>query len=75
MSDARHTYAVRQIRAGVPVEVVARQLGHANSTLVQVVYGRFVPSQSERDKWERLATAAEKARHKANPTAPDEVPI
>lgn len=73
MRDARHTYAVRQIRAGVPVEVVARQLGHANSTLVQLVYGRFIPSQDERDKWERLATAAEKARHKANPVPPDKV--
>lgn len=73
MRDARHTYAVRQIRAGVPVEVVARQLGHANSTLVQTVYGRFIPSQQERDKWERLATAAEKARHKANPSTPEEV--
>lgn len=64
MRDHRHTYAVRQIRAGVPVEVVSRQLGHANSTLVQVVYGRFVPSQAEREKWEKVATAAEKARAK-----------
>jgi integrase len=62
MRDHRHTYAVRQIRAGVPVEVVARQLGHANSTLVQTVYGRFAPSHHERDRWERLATQAEKAR-------------
>jgi integrase len=64
MRDHRHTYAVRQIRAGVPPEVVARQLGHANSTLVQTVYGRFVPNQAERDRWERLATQAERERRR-----------
>jgi integrase len=56
--DARHSYAVRAIRSGVPAEVVARQLGHANAVLVLKVYGRFAPNQQERDKWERVASAA-----------------
>jgi integrase len=57
MRDARHTYAVRAIRAGTPAELVARQLGHANAVLVHKVYGRFSPSQEERSKWELIATA------------------
>ena len=60
--DARHSYAVRAIRSGVPAEVVARQLGHANAVLVHKVYGRFAPNQGERDKWERVASAAAAAR-------------
>lgn len=64
MRDHRHTYAVRAIRAGTPAELVARQLGHANAVLVHQVYGRFAPGQSERDKWEKIATAQDKERAK-----------
>ena len=56
--DARHSYAVRAIRSGVPAEVVARQLGHANAVLVHKLYGRFAPDEDKRDKWERIASAA-----------------
>ena len=55
MRDQRHSYAVRAARAGTPAELIARQLGHANAVLVLKVYGRFMPSQQERDKWEKLA--------------------
>ena len=55
MRDQRHTYAVRAIRAGTPAELVARQLGHANAVLVHKVYGRFLPRQEERDRWEKIA--------------------
>lgn len=55
--DSRHTFAVRLVRAGVPLEVVATQLGHKDSTMVSRVYGRFVPRQEERDRWEKLAAA------------------
>jgi integrase len=34
-----------------------RQLGHANAVLVLKIYGRFMPSQQERDKWERIAAS------------------
>lgn len=65
MRDARHTYAVRAVRAGTPVDLVARQLGHANATMVVRVYGRFQPSQDERDKWEKIAAAQDKKTAKA----------
>jgi integrase len=55
--DQRHSYAVRAARAGTPAELIARQLGHANAILVLKIYGRFMPSQQERDKWERIAAA------------------
>jgi integrase len=45
--DARHTYAVRAVRAGAALEIVARQLGHADPTMVGRVYGRFRPSSDE----------------------------
>lgn len=65
MRDARHTYAVRAVRAGTPVDLVAKQLGHANATMVVRVYGRFQPSQDERDKWEKIAAAQDKKNAKA----------
>ena len=58
--DARHSYAVRAIRSGVPAEIVARPLGHANAVLVLKVYGRFAPNMHERDQWERIAAAADR---------------
>ena len=64
MRDARHTYAVRAIRAGTPAKLVARQLGHANAVLVHKVYGRFAPSQHERDRWEKIASAQDAEREK-----------
>ncbi|HTE45154.1 MAG TPA: site-specific integrase [Gemmatimonadaceae bacterium] len=65
MRDHRHTYAVRAIRAGTPAELVSRQLGHVNAVLVHKVYGRFSPSQVERDKWERVAAAQDAATEAA----------
>jgi len=54
--DQRHSWAVRQARVGTPAELIARQLGHANAVMVLKIYGRFMPSQQDRDKWEQLAT-------------------
>jgi integrase len=54
LRDQRHSYAVRAARGGTPAELIARQLGHANAVLVLKVYGRFMPSQQDRDKWERV---------------------
>ncbi len=45
--DWRHTYAVREIRRGLPLSVVAHQLGHANTIMVQTVYGRFIPNEGD----------------------------
>jgi len=62
LKDSRHTYAVRAIRAGAPFEVVAQQLGHANTTMVVRVYGRFKPSEQEMTDWERIAAAQDARR-------------
>jgi integrase len=56
MRDHRHTWAVRAVRSGWPIEAVARQLGHVDGVLALKVYGRFQPTQSEREKWEAMAT-------------------
>lgn len=64
--DHRHTFAVRAIRAGTPIEIVSRQLGHKDGVLALRVYGRYVPRQEEREKWEKIAAAQDevaKAKH------------
>ena len=63
--DARHTYAVRAIRAGAPFEVVARQLGHGDTTQVIKVYGRYRPTADEFRKWESIAAAQDFERVRA----------
>lgn len=62
--DARHSYAVRAIKAGASFEHVAVQLGHTDTQMVVKVYGRFHPSQAERIAWEDRATAQDKAQAK-----------
>lgn len=62
LKDSRHTYAVRAIRAGAPFEVVARQLGHADTTMAVRVYGRFKPSEQEMTDWERIAAVQDAPR-------------
>jgi len=62
LKDSRHTYAVRAIRAGAAFEVVARQLGHVDTTMVVKVYGRFKPTEQEMTGWERIAAAQDAAR-------------
>ncbi|CAN5433002.1 hypothetical protein BH09GEM1_BH09GEM1_06560 [soil metagenome] len=70
MRDARHTYAVRAIRAGTPPHVVAKQLGHADATLVHEVYGVYAPTSVEREHWEQVATTQDvKTRQLANEVA------
>jgi len=65
LKDSRHTYAVRAIRGGASFEFVARQLGHADTTMAVKVYGRFTPTDSERTDWEQNATAQDAARAQA----------
>jgi integrase len=50
-------WAVRHLRAGVPVAVVQAQLGHSTPVLTLKVYGAFVPSGEARAKWEALVRA------------------
>ncbi len=62
LHDARHHWAVRMVRSGMPLELVARQLGHVDVVMVARVYGRFVPTNIERDRWERAASALDAQR-------------
>jgi hypothetical protein len=62
LHDARHHWAVRMARAGAPFELIARQLGHRDVTMVAKVYGRFKPDTEERDRWEHIAAARDEAK-------------
>ncbi|MFV2052264.1 tyrosine-type recombinase/integrase [Aliiroseovarius sp. YM-037] len=44
----RHTYASDLVRSGVPLDVVAKQLGHANSITVSNTYGHLAEHYRER---------------------------
>ena len=46
----------------MPLELVARQLGHRDVVMVAKVYGRFVPTHQERDRWEQAAAALDKEK-------------
>ena len=65
MRDARHTWAVRAARAGMPAHQIGRQLGHRDGVLALKVYGIYLPSSEEREHWEKVATARDTARRKA----------
>lgn len=52
LHDARHHWAVRALKLGASVEVVSRQLGHANGVMVLKVYGKYLPSREDRKSWE-----------------------
>ena len=62
LRDARHSYAVRAARAGTPAELIAKQLGHVDATMVLRVYDRFMAESTDRDRWERVAAAHDEAR-------------
>ena len=59
-TDARHVYSIRAVRAGVPYELVARQLGHADVAMVAKVHGRFAPGHQDRERWEKIADARDR---------------
>lgn len=54
--DLRHTYASHLIADGVPLPVVAKQLGHASPAITMQVYAHMVPGQQREaaDAIERL---------------------
>jgi integrase len=59
--DHRHSWAVRSVKSGMPIALVARQLGHKDGVLALQVYGRHEPRQEERAKWELIAAAQDAA--------------
>lgn len=66
---ARHSWAVRYVAAGVPLEAVARQLGHHGTASVSEVYGRFRPTGTDVARYQALAAArdAELRAHAESP--------
>jgi integrase len=65
LHSARDAWAVRAARAGTPIAVIQAQLGHGSPSLTLTKYGRFLPSASDRAKWEKAATKYEAQRRKA----------
>lgn len=44
LHDARHSYAVRMMKAGADPQIIANNLGHVDATMVLRVYGKYRPS-------------------------------
>jgi integrase len=65
MYAARHAWAARHLRAGVPIEVVQRQLGHGSAKETLDTYGMFLPGAADRNHWQRQVAKAEKRRRSA----------
>jgi integrase len=42
--SCRHVYAARLVRKGVPLKMVADQLGHSTTKMVEMHYGQLAPS-------------------------------
>ncbi|MOA57240.1 Phage integrase family protein [compost metagenome] len=45
-NQCRHTFASQALSCYVPVEWVARQLGHTDTTMVKKHYGRWIPADT-----------------------------
>jgi integrase len=60
--NARNHWAATRLRAGAPIEVVQRQLGHESPMLTLRKYGRFMPSGQDRQKVEERTTEYERLR-------------
>jgi integrase len=64
LRDARHSYAVEVLKAGGSPQAVARQLGHANTTLVHRVYGRYLPADAEVQEAHRKVNSRDSGAHR-----------
>jgi integrase len=47
LHDWRHSYAVWSLKDRLKPEVVARQLGHKDTSLLEKVYGRYIPDPDD----------------------------
>ncbi len=50
---------------GTPVAIIQAQLGHGSPMLTLTKYGRFLPTASDRAKWEEAATSYDVLRRQA----------
>ncbi len=46
-NQCRHTFASQALSSYVPIEWVARQLGHSDTSMVKKHYGRWIPSDTK----------------------------
>lgn len=46
-NQCRHTFASQALSSYVPIEWVARQLGHSDTTMVKKHYGRWIPANTK----------------------------
>jgi len=61
LRKARHHFAVRLLQAGVPVKIVADQLGSDERTVLRH-YGAWIVSAEDRARWEKIAQAHQTKR-------------
>jgi integrase len=50
LHDSRHSYAVRHVKAGDDLVLIAHSLGHANAIMVLRVYGKYRPTAADYDR-------------------------
>jgi integrase len=48
VSDTRHSFATLALAAGVPIEWIAKQLGHRDTRVTLRHYARWLPVTDER---------------------------
>lgn len=61
----RHTYASDLVRSGVPIDVVAKQLGHANIITVSNTYGHLAEQFREQQIRERFTPLSDEQQRVA----------
>jgi integrase/recombinase XerD len=67
----RHTYASDLVASGVPLDIVAKQLGHANTITVSNTYGHLVEHFREEQIRTRFTPLSEQLREEAARRQPE----
>jgi integrase len=62
LRHARHHWAATHLRAGVPVPVVQRQLGHSTPVLTLQTYAAFIPQGQDRAHWAQVVEQDQERR-------------
>lgn len=70
LRSGRHSFSVRLLQAGTPLQVVADQLGHADTVLVSKVYGRYIAKGPELAFWESRAADLDRTAGRATAISP-----
>ena len=67
MYETRHMFASWALDAGESPEWVARTLGHADTSMVYRIYGRYIPNLTRKDGSAFERQYAEGTKEKGNP--------